>query len=179
MFFHLLQLFFEYLYGMTGKTALALLVHSLIFSVVYAQSSRYAPAHSTILNTAQGEKCLKQCSRSTPNVDGFFKVSSHDSILLVQNFKKIKKKKAQACCFVYTGVKSLDQYYYQYAGVVIKHKKYIYINAFVAGPYELSKFLKNWRKEPAIICGGGTGFWGILFDIADESFSQLAFNGAK
>ena len=75
-------------------------------------------------------------------------------------------------------VKDLDGYGFQYLGVTIKNKRYIYINAFyVVSKKDLKEEYKNWKKEPIVVCDGGEGFWGVLFDIETLEFSELAFNG--
>jgi hypothetical protein len=62
--------------------------------------------------------------------------------------------------------------------VIIKNKKYIYINAFPASEIEiLKKQGQDPSKAPMIVCDGGEGFWGVLFDIESKTFSNLSFNG--
>ena len=81
-------------------------------------------------------------------------------------------------CFQGFKVKDLEKYGYQYIGVTIKKKNYIYINAFrVESEGGFERFHKNWKTEPMAVCDGGQSFWGVLFDLDTSRFSQLSING--
>src|ERR1035437_4057069 len=70
-------------------------------------------------------------------------------------------------------VKNLITYGFQYLGVIIKDKKYIYVNAFyVKTPQDLFTKFKDWKTYPVIACKGGKSFWGVLFGLEDGTFSQ-------
>lgn len=97
------------------------------------------------------------------------------------NFKKILSIKSTGCCFKGWEIPDLKDYAFQYIGVIINNRKYIYINAFaIEMLYEQDSFetwYKEWKTKPIIICDGGDGFWGALFDLEKKAFSQLSVNG--
>jgi hypothetical protein len=144
---------------------------------LYAQN-QFKPKYFTVLDTSKGTRLLKQCSRASPDsVTGFWVVTPKDINLLEVNFRKILLLKAKQCCLINGNLGTLKQICYQYIGVIIKNKKYIYINAFAVDQDELDSYLKRWKNDPIIICDGGTSEWGVLFDLKQKSFCQLAFNG--
>lgn len=162
----------------------------LLFCVshtIYGQSYYYKPQFSSILDTANGRKSLKQCSRIVPDsVSDFFVITSSQRRLLQNNFLKILSISDDVTHSVGKPrigkgpkIKRIDSTLFQYTGVLINRKKYIYINALSyysdSGP-KLSEY-ENWQKEAAIMCDGGDSFWGALFDIDKKSFRQLRFNG--
>jgi hypothetical protein len=115
------------------------------------------PEFSTILDSSKGKQLLSQCSRRTPqNISGFFQLNNSDIAILEESFNKAEKDTKHA---------------FQYMGVIIGGKRYIYINAF--GPDSKGK----WKTEPVVVCDGGSSFWGILFDIEKKKFSQFSSNG--
>jgi hypothetical protein len=69
---------------------------------------------------------------------------------------------------------------FQYVGVIIKGRKYIYINAFPLAEVDPNKTNRptfDPSKSALIICDGGSAYWGALFDITTKQFSFLSFNG--
>lgn len=153
----------------------------LITTNVSSQSQKFVPAHSAILSSEKGTALLKQCSRPTPSkVKRYFDLTAADIQALESNFKKILHKKATDCCLVGIEVTDLEKYCFQYVGVVIKGKKYIYINAFSFSgtEQELADRFGNWKVDPVIICDGGAGFWGALYEIKTAFFTKLSFNGS-
>lgn len=145
-------------------------------SVTYAQKYAYHPQYITVLSVNKGKDCLTQCSRSVPDsISGFYKVTSADSLVLIQNLKKILSTKLMGSSRT---LKTLKGTCFQLLGVMIGDKKFIYINAFDLNEDDL-KFddYKKWKTEPIRVCDGGITVWGALFDPSERSFSQLSFNG--
>jgi len=64
-------------------------------------------------------------------------------------------------------------YHRQYTGFVRDGRRLIY-GSFYPGNGEVTA---GERSQAAIICDGGSSRWGIVYDIATERFSELAFNG--
>jgi hypothetical protein len=85
---------------------------------------------------------------------------------------QITKLKA-GCCLRGAQIKDPESYYLQYAGIVVGGKKYIYINAFSG-----MKEVPRWREQPVIVCDGGDGFWGVMYEVEGGKFVELAVNGA-
>jgi hypothetical protein len=63
----------------------------------------------------------------------------------------------------------------QYVGILYRGKHAIYVNAFK--PHD------DRDVDPSVdavrVCGGGSGFWGAVFDPDSGTFSEIAVNGAK
>lgn len=150
-----------------------------VFGQTNGPINKYIPQYSVILTKDKGEKVLAQCSRAVPsNVSGYFDLEDKDIELLEDNFKKILQLKAKDCCIINGKIDRLENYGFQYIGIIIHKKKYIYINAlFIESGNDFNRWYKDWEKEPIIFCDGGDGFWGALFDLSTKRFSQLAING--
>src|ERR1035437_2030880 len=155
---------------LAGKITLLLVFSVLGITNSYAQGNKYVPDISTIITLDKGKDLLHQCSRSTPKkVQEFFNLTQKDIVTLQLNFKKVKLVKNERG----KKVKNLITYGFQYLGVIIKDKKYIYVNAFyVKTPQDLFTKFKDWKTYPVVACKGGKSFWGVLFGLEDGTFSQ-------
>ena len=145
-----------------------------------AQVHRFTPKFSTTISVEEAPNLLKQCSRSVPEkIKGYFELKNEDIEKLESDFKKVLDLKPEGCC--YSGkIRGLNNHGYQYAGLVINNKKYIYINAFyIDSEEELERYKKDWKFRPVIICDGGEFYWGVLYDIENGTFSQLSMNGVS
>jgi hypothetical protein len=68
-----------------------------------------------------------------------------------------------------------EKYCFQYAGFTHGGKRYIYVNAY---PRDFSGARDmDWSQKSLVICDGGPGFFGMIYDVAGHSFSDLGFNG--
>ena len=75
---------------------------------------------------------------------------------------------------------NLRNYAYQYLGVTIAQKNYIYINAFqLKANKSVDEVHPTWKTSPVKACDGGSMFWGALFNLETKEFSQLTFNREK
>ena len=167
---------------MTIRSLIQVCTIALLFCEVEAQ--QFSLKDYTILNGIEGEKLIKQCSRSSPeNIEGFFKLSERDIDVVSEHFERIYKLRSRQCCnakgrVVRVGrVGNLEEYIFQFTGVIIKEKKHLYINAF--DREELDFILKDydWHKIAVIICDGGPSYWGVLFNLEKKKFHKLAMNG--
>jgi hypothetical protein len=153
----------------------------LIVFVISGHTQNYEliPEYKVILEKSLGNDLIEQCSRSTPeDIDEFYNITNEEIEILEQNFKKIKKVKSTNCCWEGVYISNLKRYGYQYIGVIIDKKKYIYINAFlIESKNDFETYYKNWETEPINICDGGNSYWGILFDLKRLKFIQLSVNG--
>jgi len=152
-----------------------LIILSVFFITnAYSQGYKFVPELSSIILPVKGKEMLHQCSRSTPKrVQEFFILTQGQVDTLEFNFKKALAVKSEQG----KKIKSLSNFGFQFIGVVIKDKKYIYVNAFlVKTPQDLFTKYKEWKNNPIIVCKGGKSFWGILFDCENEKFSQLEIN---
>lgn len=161
----------------------SLLIILLFFFADGYTQNRYIPKFSTILSANHGEKILNQCSRSVPkNVNSFFELTKKDIENLEENFTKIYSLKSTECCFKKMKISDLNNFAFQYVGVIINNEKYIYINALNFSDQDeviqSKSFFENWKIRPIIICDGGFSYWGVLYNINKKEFSQLSINGS-
>lgn len=160
------------------KQVLVLVALMVSLDVGYTQDYQYQPDFVGLVPTDMGRRVLRQCSRSTPTkVRAFFTPSSEEIESLEQNFLKILLVEASDCCGI-GNVRNIENYGFQYLGVKIKKRRYIYINAFN------KSIVKDWGEEieeglthPVVYCDGGESFWGILYDLEKQKFTDLAING--
>ena len=149
------------------------ILFSVIFKLGIAQSNYFRPKYLVLFDTTIGKLLLDQCSRSIPeNISGFFKVNYKDLDTLCANFKEIQEDKN-----FNNWIKDLELYGYQVIGIIIKDKRYIYINAWEVNEEKLKKIHREWRKWPVLACGGGESYWGAVFDIANRTFYDWQING--
>lgn len=145
----------------------------------YSQKNNFTPEFSTIILSNKGKELLNQCSRAVPEkIENYYDLTANEIQKLENNFRNILEIKSSECCMKGLKIKKLKGYIFQYTGIVLNRKKYIYINAFkVESKEDLKTYYKNWKTEPVIVCDGGESFWGALFELETESFSQLSING--
>jgi hypothetical protein len=147
--------------------------------IILAQDYSYKPKYSTILDSTKGSPILHQCSRAAPQkVETFWNPTQSDIDSLEKNLKKVLQLKAGLCCLMGSSVPFIENYGLQYIGIIIKKKKYIYINAFyISSDESIESRYKFWKESPVAACDGGKNFWGVLYDIENSAFEQLAING--
>jgi hypothetical protein len=134
------------------------------------------------MDAALSPQLLHQCSRSTPaNIKKFWQPDTLVTRELEANLDKLLDLKAEGCCvsgysLAMPGKTHTAEFGLQYAGIIIKGRRYIYINAF---PYAATNFdgTKFDIKKPEVWCDGGPGLWGAVYDVETKTFSQLSFNG--
>lgn len=151
----------------------------LFLLVVLGATCRAASVeHSVILPPDQAKAMLKQCSRPTPEYEGAWVIPPNVIAQLEQDLHKLAEMKAKQCCTSGASVNAPEEFVRQYVGITIRGRKYVYINAFPAGM--LTEYRKDpdlWKRKPAMVCDGGSAFWGALYDPETRLFSGLAFNG--
>ena len=136
----------------------------------------YKPPNAVVLSASHGEDLMKQCSRPSPEAKKFWDITKTDSDVLEEYFNKLLAMKSKEG----NRITNLRNYAYQYLGITIGNKKYIYINAFqLKADKSPDEVYPSWKTSPVKPCDGGTMFWGALFDMQTKEFSQLAFNGGK
>ncbi|HEY0653363.1 MAG TPA: hypothetical protein VGD65_09555, partial [Chryseosolibacter sp.] len=141
----------------------------------FTQDNYYQPKYSTILDSSKGERLLRQCSRGTPrDISAYWTPTEKDVQKIEINFKKVIKLKSPNG----QAISNLDKFAFQYIGVTIKTKKFIYLNAFHFNSVdEFNTFYKNWTTDPIVMCDGGDHYWGVLFDLNKLKFRDLEVNG--
>ena len=145
------------------------------------QSTKDSKGFGIAMDSLGGSHLLRQCSRFTPiDISSFWVVSKTDANELEKNFPAIDSLKSAECCRPGAKITNRGNYAFQYIGVVINNRKFIYINAFPATDIAFMKKIQkdfNPKHAPIIVCDGGKSYWGALYDIETKTFSQLCFNG--
>lgn len=99
----------------------------------------------------------------------------------------ISRLKAKKCCIRGDSVKNPNDWYLQYAGLVWKGKKIIYVGGISIeeplGPCIDKDMVitsmtgcSAWKERAYIVCDGGVT-WGVIYDIKNGKFSDLAVDG--
>lgn len=143
----------------------------------FTQNNYFKPSHSITLDKSTGERLLNQCSRWAPkNASDFWTPNEKDIQAIELKFKKILRLKTPNR----QTVSNLDKFAFQYLGLTIDGKRFIYVNAFCIGnEADDSKFQmhEKWRTDPIVMCDGGDCYWGVLFDLKKLKFKDLSING--
>nr|WP_321237202.1 hypothetical protein [uncultured Psychroserpens sp.] len=152
------------------------IIYFLVISQSCSQKNHFEPKMFSIMDFSLGKEITKQCSRPSPkNIESYFNISKNDEKKLHKNFNKIHEIKPVELDFKNIEINDFNEYVYQYVGVTIDNRKYIYINATPKDIIE--KTNHDWKNIPLVGCDGGPSFWGILFNISSKEFSQLYMNG--
>jgi hypothetical protein len=138
-----------------------------------AQSNAIKPRFSVVFDITHGNELLKQCTRSTPqNINGFWTLAKNDVDSLEKNFYKLS-----GYIFCVINSKELEYFAFQYLGITINNKRFIYINAFPTYYInDLIRSKKYHRIYPATVCDGDSSFWGVLYNREENNFGNLKFN---
>ena len=145
---------------------------------------------SALLPPDEAKKVAKQCSRSSPSdFTDTWEPTREQINLMEAKLAKISKLKAKACCMKGDRVENPNDWYLQYAALVWRGKKIIYISAVSTSP-PTHLWLETidgqlvgderaddtWKTQAIIVCDGGTA-WGVVYELARGKFSDLAVNG--
>jgi hypothetical protein len=127
-----------------------------------------ATNHYAILPASEGPALLKQCSRPTPQgVTSFWTPSTSQIAEMEKLLPKLLKKSGYKRPF--------SDFRGQCVGIISQGKLLIYVNAFPRSTTD--RHIKDWHTKALIICDGGSAFWGVVFDPADNTFHNLETNG--
>lgn len=126
-------------------------------------------AHSSVLTGKQAIALSKQCSRTSPaDVRASWKPSASQIAKMEQQLDNYLRQHYPAIR------QQIHQSYFQYAGLIRKQHRFIYINVID----EYAQNSPDWRHTAMIICDGGDRFWGLEYDPATEKFSEMKFNSS-
>ena len=163
-----------------------LMMLGLFLLVVPAVSAQRAK--SVLLPAEEGKKVAKQCSRPSPEDFTDTWIPDAEQLRAMESrLKDISRLRAEGCCIEGARVENPEQWYLQYAALVWKGKKIIYVSAIGREPttdWVLSSDGKthkevpndNWKKFAIIICDGGNA-WGVIYFPQTGKFSDLSVNG--
>lgn len=131
-------------------------------------STGKVPDSTILLDGSKGKKLLENCSGSElkEKVDTFWTPNNKEYQNLEINFFRLNNQ-----------VKHLNNYIIQYIGIIFKGTKYIYINAFdKRNLKDAIRVHGDLRLSPVVVCGGGNGFWRVLYDLNLNEFKEVEFN---
>ena len=130
--------------------------------------------HSAVLGSEQGEIVGEQCSRpNPPRHESVWQPGPAEVLQLEQDLPQLDALAPPGCCGSLR-VGDAKAYDRQYFGILVQGRRLIYVNGFLE-----SMANKEWQQYAIVVCGGGTGAWGAVYDPASRRFSDFAFNGAR
>jgi len=157
---------------MTFRASRVLRIFVLVtLSWVWLASCSHSSAvseRSTILESSQLSRTLKQCSRNTPKgVEGPAEISIEVARRIDSDLESKEPPSVIAAV-----IPSPGRYYRQYIGVRMQGRDYVYINAFASTvPPSL-----RWRTLASVACDGGRDYWGVRYDPSTGIYDQMAVN---
>lgn len=144
-----------------------------LFLVSAAQAGPALDAQTRVIfPAAEGPTLLKQCSRSTPQVGGFWQPDA-------ATVNELEGRLPGALLAIWPKHKKSDlnaranppvRFGRQYVGLIVNGRKAIYVNTFPLDSVD-------WNK-PVQVCDGGDSFFGAEYDPSAKTFSDFQFNGA-
>ncbi len=163
------------------------LVWPVLFAVV---ATRFAPGQqgpmlnpnrATVLPPETAPSVVRQCTRlGVPvRIQGTWQpteeqISTLERVLapaLDRGLKTAEDERAHEL--------RVNDYYRQYAGLVVDGRQIIYVNGFHRGfLQDLARGdTTSWRKEPVNVCDGGEWFFGAEYDVSSGRIRSLHFSG--
>src|SRR5215467_1506114 len=158
-----------------------LLIVSIAVTTMNGQTIR---AKSALLTGDEAKRLAKQCSRDSPSdFTDTWKPSVDELTEMEKKFDQISLLKAN-CCIEGLRVDNPNAWYMQYAALIWKGKKIVYISALSTEEPKrgicvdkngivTDEHCESWKVHAQIVCDAVTG-WGVVYDVAAGKFSDLA-----
>jgi len=147
---------------------------ALALAAAAALSGCASHVYSAVLGADQGEIVAEQCSRpNPPRHESAWTPGPGDILQLEQDLPALQAQ-VPAAWQGNAPVGDARAYARQYFGILVQGRRLIYINAFLEPMAN-----KEWQQYAIVICDGGSGAWGAVYDPASRSFSSLVFNGSS
>jgi hypothetical protein len=139
----------------------------LLCSIAIAQTQ----PRWVLLPESEAERIKQLCSRpGPPEFQGTWKPTDSDIQTVESRLSRVSRLRARSG-ITGTQIGHPNRYYRQYLGIIIKNRKFIYINALCE-----DKPPDSWRETLDDVCDGGCN-WGVVYDVATGKFSHLEMNG--
>lgn len=118
-----------------------------------------------LISQQAGPKLMNQCSRSAPHkITSYWKPTA----------EQVNGLEARLPSFLESiKARPISEFDRQYIGFSRNAKRYIYGNFYIR-----ETAVAHDDRVPVIACDGGDDFWGVVFDIESEEFSDFSTNGA-
>jgi hypothetical protein len=154
-----------------------------------ADASRFVvtSSGSVTMPPRLGSAVLEQCTRRVRNgITSYWRPDTIDIRKLEEDLPAILAGIAKR-----SGRESFDadEYYRQYAGIVVSGRRLIYVNGFHKGHVHPHLLLADtadprivrsdsaaWREDPVNVCDGGSLFFGVEYDAARRRFGRIEYN---
>lgn len=155
------------------KTPSLLLFLFTLGTSVSCTQYQVLPDRSVILPGTEAPAFRTLCSRpGLQSFEGTWELRQEEVDRMESRYGRLEKLRSSSCCILRERVRDINAYYRQYVGVVLRGRRFIYINAYAA---ESSNTLSD---QPEVqVCDGGGSYWGALYDVEKGRFEELAFNG--
>jgi hypothetical protein len=128
-------------------------------------------SRAIVLPETAADQVRQLCSRpGPPKFSGTWKPSEADIQKMESHLSRISGLRTESG-IVDVQIEHPDRYYRQYLGIIIKNRKFVFINAFCD-----DKPPEGWRERVVDVCDGGCS-WGVVYDIKSRKFSHLEMNG--
>jgi hypothetical protein len=131
-----------------------------------------APARYAALGPDQLELAAEQCSRpNPPRYESTWQPGPEDLTGAEQELAQLDALAPADCCGA-ARPGDPKAYQRQYFGIVSGGRRLLYANAFLD-----SMPNKEWQHYAIVVCDGGSGAWGAVYDPRQRRWSELRFNG--
>ncbi len=126
---------------------------------------------------------LAQCSRDTPSrATNAWAVSPQDlrglDTLLPPRIERELERRYPAGSPMEALVRDVNKTYgVQAIGVELWGRRLVYLNGFLSSMIRDDADSTAWHRAPVVVCDGGEGFFGALYDPRRGVLSSLDFNG--
>lgn len=136
----------------------------------------FSPDNLTFIPPENSEAIKSMCHREIPStIGGFFDL---DFTKVCQSQNSIKKAIPlfETLCHKQPEFKELEDYHYQFLGLIINQEEHIYINAFIFPEVDSIGTFSNWKTNLIDTCGGGGKYWGLLINLQTDEIVRLHAN---
>jgi len=134
----------------------------------------WLPKGTSTISLWRAADTFRQCSRDTPKTDGNYWLPTASDIaeleLNLPTMLKLRDLHGQKV------PPKFQQFQRQYIGFTRNGQRFIYAN--FSSIYSDEPW-KEWSiiERPVIVCDGGAGFWGVVYDPKEQRFEEPQFNG--
>jgi hypothetical protein len=144
---------------------------AFLICLMVATATAQTEPRGIVLPETVADHARQLCSRpGPPKFDGTWTPTEKLIRIMESRFERISRLRTRSG-IVGVRIKHPTRYYRQYLGIVVKKRKFIFINAFCDDtPPEF------WHQELVDTCDGGCS-WGVVYDVAVGKFSHLELNG--
>jgi hypothetical protein len=135
----------------------------LMVAICLSGCSAVADVDVAIISADRAPEILKQCSRPTPEATGFWTPDDDVVAQAESHLDQITRLPGN--------INEPRRYLRQYIGILVDGKRLLYINAGAD-----RRHLEH-PTDPLVMCDGGRGYWGAVFDATLGEFRDLRING--